>query len=110
MKITKKTTKQVEVDCLVDVLCNKCGESCIPPSCRSRMEADEHSVENFHDITMKFELLNVYGLAEATVEGGYDSHPLSDMTRYTFSLCEGCLHELFKTFKIPVVESEYNFG
>lgn len=73
-----------------DVFCNKCGESC-RKWCT-------------HDIS------DIYGLDNCTVIGGYlssnDDTGLSDMTSYTFSLCEKCLRELFKTFKIPVDESD----
>lgn len=77
MKITQK--ELVEKDVIVEVFCNKCGGSCQQNNCPG-----------------------FYGLIEETVYGGYGSDPLSDMTEYTFSLCESCLDELFKTFKIPV--------
>lgn len=37
----------------------------------------------------------IYGLYNAKVSGGYDSHYLFDMTEYTFNLCEKCLRQLF---------------
>src|ERR1700691_4026503 len=36
-----------------------------------------------------------YGLYNAKVEGGYNSNYLWDMRRYTFSLCEKCLRDMF---------------
>ena len=73
-----------------DVFCNKCGKSC-----RKYFDGD------FSDI---------YGLDKCTVFGGYlssnDDKGLSDMTCYTFSMCEECLRELFNTFKIPVQEDD----
>jgi len=82
MKVTQKETIEKEV--VVDIFCNKCGDSC----------QRDHGY---------------YGLREAIVYGGYESNPLEDMTTYTFSLCESCLDELFKTFKIPVEELETLF-
>ncbi len=59
--------------------CNRCGDS---------LQPDEHTDDP-------------YGLVEARVEGGYHSHHLFDLTSYTFSLCEGCLREMFDLFVIP---------
>lgn len=59
-------------------LCNLCGEYLCPKD-------DEQSP---------------YGLVDAEVSAGYFSYHLSDMTRYTFSLCEKCLREIFNRCKI----------
>jgi hypothetical protein len=75
----KKINKEVEV--IEEILCNKCGESCIPGK---------------HD-----EVYDAYGLIEKTARGGYWSPELYDDVSYTFSLCEKCLRELFDSFKIP---------
>jgi hypothetical protein len=77
----KRTVKTVgtetrEVEVIEDIFCNKCGISC------------------------KSEWGNsFYGLIEVVVTGGYESTHLGDMSEWCFSLCEGCLDELFKTFK-----------
>jgi hypothetical protein len=71
---TKKVTKEVIETVVEDVLCNKCGSSL----------SDSYS--------------NYEGLVEANFTGGYGSK-IGDMTQVTFSLCEDCLLELFKTFK-----------
>jgi hypothetical protein len=42
-----------------------------------------------------------HGLVEQTVSGGYSSEHLLTTTRYTFSLCEKCLRNLFDSFKVP---------
>lgn len=42
-----------------------------------------------------------YGLIDAKVSGGYDSHHLWDLTTYQFSMCEKCLRDLFNNFKVP---------
>lgn len=42
-----------------------------------------------------------YGLVDASLTSGYFSKHLHDTLRYTFSLCEKCLVELFRTFKSP---------
>jgi hypothetical protein len=62
-------------------LCNKCGESL--------------GIQVAEGIT------DLYGL-HGGITGGYASPVLSDMTGYTFDLCEACLAALFATFKIPV--------
>jgi hypothetical protein len=41
-----------------------------------------------------------HGLHDAQVIGGYDSYHLFDMSKYTFSFCEGCLRKLFVQCKI----------
>ncbi len=88
MLVKVKETKTVEVETVKDVLCNKCGKSCLP---------DE-------------DVQDAYGLIEATVTGGFLSPALGDMTRYVFSICEPCLAELFKTFVhdpfVPEVSDE----
>ena len=55
-------------------ICNKCGERCYGE-----------------------------GLLNQTVTGGYFSHSMGDMNSDRFSLCEGCLWEIFQTFKTPPV-------
>lgn len=77
MLIKSKQLKEVEV--VNDVLCNKCEKSL--------------KVKQSEDY---------YGLREVTVHSGFFSAEFPDCTRYTFSLCEECLAELFATFKLPV--------
>jgi hypothetical protein len=72
-----------EVEITDDIICNKCGASCI---------------EDFEGLPST-EV--AYGLIEAEVEGGYYSTYLEDQQSYTFSLCEKCLKELFDKFVIP---------
>lgn len=83
MKTTKKETQEVEV--IVDVFCNKCGESC------------------------KGAIGNLNGLIEAKVSGAYDSTHIGDGDVYEFSLCEKCLSELFDTFKHKALQFNYIF-
>ena len=98
MKITKKIKKEIEVDCVDDVVCNKCGESCVPKFLRKHYSKDNSTKDKITD---------AHGLVEHTVYGHYRSENLDDMTCYTFSLCEQCLVLMFNTFKIPVVKCEY---
>jgi hypothetical protein len=72
MRKLKKARRTVEV--VEDVVCNRCGGTCL-------IEREQ------------------YGLA-AAVEGGYNSTHLADFTIYQFDLCEKCLAELFAGFKI----------
>lgn len=74
-------------DGTVEVVCNKCGESCR---------------RNNGDLFMGY-----YGLINAKVSGGYMSDPLQDGKTYKFSLCEKCLNNIFKKFKIKVEEDFY---
>lgn len=80
-----KTIKRVQeyVDVVDDIICNKCGESC-----RTDGGDDQVSHKEFD------------GLIEVTAHGGYWSKVIGDMNRYQFSLCETCLVEFTKTFKI----------
>ena len=76
MRITHKV--MTETDFIDDILCNKCGRSCI--------NDDAPSPE---------------GLIEVNVRGGYGSKILGDGDDFTFSICETCLAQLFLEFKIP---------
>lgn len=82
MKISKLVKKVIEVEEVEDILCNKCGNSC-------KLNGSP------------------YGLLEYDYSGGYDSTPLRDCTTYTFSMCETCLLELFKSFVIAVKLGSY---
>lgn len=77
MKITEIKPVTIDEEVTVDIICNVCGNSC-----KDR------------------EGMNYEGLLEASVQGGYASK-LGDMLTYTFSICEGCLENIFKTFKHP---------
>jgi hypothetical protein len=74
MKTTKIITQRVEV--IEDIRCNKCGESC----------------------GIGYGIFE--GLIEIEVSGGYGSNYIGDGNKYVFSLCEKCLVEFAKTFKI----------
>ena len=88
MRIAKKVKVFQEAEETVDILCNKCGETCFP----------EHSPDP-------------YGLIEKEVWGGYYSTHIGDMSAVRFSLCEKCVVELTKTFKIPHdVSTDYTPG
>ena len=82
-KSLKKERKEVEV--VDDVICNKCGCS---------MKISESGSDEF------------YGLVGAVVCGGYFSEELEDGVKYSFDLCEKCLKEMFKEFKVKVDEEE----
>jgi hypothetical protein len=84
MKIIKKI--QQEVSIIDDIFCNKCGRSCRP---------EEKSCPDF------------YGLIEVSFTTGYESRALPDGMSYCFSLCEECLAELFKSFKIDPEVTEF---
>lgn len=86
MRKVKKVKQTVEVEKTVDLLCNKCGETL-------------SNAKRFHgskDPTCGFS-----GLEEVEVHGGYDSQFVGDMTSWKFSVCEQCLSEFVKGFKIP---------
>lgn len=48
------------------------------------------------------------GLPEVTIEGGYSSFYLFDMTSYRFGLCERCLRDLFE--RMVVSPDVYSYG
>jgi hypothetical protein len=85
VRTTKTEQKTVEVT--DDIICNKCGESC---------EVSEG--------------YGYEGLIGARVDGGYGSKHLGDLERYEFDICEKCLVEWFKTFKINPHKGEYFRG
>ena len=64
----------------LEVLCNLCGNSCCP---------------NEKTLFGAWKSNTAHGLIDASVTGGYESYHLFDLTRYTFSLCEKCLRQLF---------------
>jgi hypothetical protein len=68
--------KLVVRDIVESTLCNKCGENCYGE-----------------------------GLPETKIVGGYNSSVLGDNSHYSFALCEDCLWDLFKTFKIKPIDS-----
>ncbi len=76
MKITHKV--MTETDFIDDILCNKCGKSCI--------NKDAPSPE---------------GLIEVQVRGGYGSNILGDGSDFRFSICETCLGQMILAFEIP---------
>ena len=70
------------------IRCNKCGEYC-----------------SLTDL-----LEDNYGLLNASFASGYNSIPqFEDMLRFTFSLCEHCLLDLFLTFKIKPKQHAITF-
>lgn len=74
-----KKTKQITKEVVEDIICNQCERSC---------KNEEH--------------------LQAFLQGGYGSK-LGDGNQYYFHLCEDCVLELFKKFKIePKYENDYN--
>lgn len=96
MLVHKKYIKNSkEVETVTDILCNKCGKTCV--------SSDSRKVSRNHDPKE-----NAFGLIEQSVHGAYFSTVLDDYVTYTFSLCEPCLMELFKSFELSVQQEEYN--
>src|SRR5690606_34673443 len=80
---TKTISRQIDYEETVDVICNKCGESC----------KDECG-------------MNYEGLIEYKIMGGFGSK-LGDGSVYQFYLCEDCLKTMFEGFKHnPYVEDD----
>lgn len=71
MVIKEKRISLVEEERVVDFICNSCGGSC-----------------------------DGEGINEHELRGGYGSK-LGDSVSYRFSICEGCIEERFRAFKIP---------
>lgn len=84
MRKTRLELQTIEAEVVEDVLCNKCGKSCM---CLAGM--------------------NYEGLIEVTSHFGYGSLKFGDMTKIQFSLCENCLWEIIQTFKHPADVTEY---
>lgn len=101
MRRTKKI--QTETDVTIEIICNKCGDSCTPEDARKPRGTPVKWVdgEGFLTISEEESVIlhgpNAYGLIETTVSGGYDSSHLEDVTSYTFSVCEPCLAKFFES-------------
>lgn len=80
MKLLKKTIAQYVNYELQDVVCNKCGNSC--------------TVNWTGDLGQHFDFTFGYN----------SSH---DGENYEFDLCEKCIFEMFKTFKIEPNGDKY---
>lgn len=93
MRITKLESRTIEEAVTHEILCNKCAKSILHVD-----YTDDQGKMHF----------SAYGITEYTYKGGYGSDPLEDTTSYTFSLCEPCLADMFKSFLIPVDVSEYH--
>jgi hypothetical protein len=87
MRKVKKITKKQTIETTVDIICNKCGETC-------------SNLKRFHNAS-QHQMCGFSGLNEIEVHGGYDSQFIGDMTSWRFSLCEKCLSQIVKSFKIP---------
>lgn len=93
-KIKKIKTTQI-VEQTTDIICNKCGQTC-------------SNLKRFHKASPQ-QMCGFSGLTEIEVHGGYDSQFVGDMTSWQFSLCEKCLSDLVKTFKIPhTIKGDYS--
>lgn len=88
MQVTKKMT--VQRDEVVDVVCNKCGES-------QKVDVAEMRDEDGFKISA-----HVYFHEYLPVDYrlGFYSRLFGDETRLVFDLCEKCLHEFVAGFKI----------
>lgn len=75
--LTTGDQQVLEYNGIVDIICNKCGNTCLS-AC------------------------GYEGLIDQKVTGGFGSDYLGDMNEYKFDICEKCLVEFFKTFLIPV--------
>lgn len=74
-------------------VCNKCGGTLVSPNHpESQIDPDNPPL---------------YGLVGAKVRGHYSSYGLTDLTEYSFSICEGCLKTLFESFKHPPDTRDY---
>lgn len=90
MRKTRKKVVKQEITETVDLLCNKCAKTL--NNAKRYYPAKPGQKQEVY-----FE-----GLEEIEVHGGYYSKFIGDMTSIRFSLCEECVVDLTKTFKIPV--------
>lgn len=108
MKQTKLVKHEIETEYVIDVVCNKCGDSCVPKFIVKHNEKLTEAQKISSQLNRGF--VDAHGLIEQIVRGSFNSEHLDDMTTYTFSMCEKCLVDLFETFKIPVNKVETYFG
>lgn len=78
MQRVKRVSRKVPI--CVDILCNKCGVSCL------KHKGKNHNLDSFE-------------CASIIASWGYESH--KDGARTNAHLCEDCLDELERTFVIP---------
>ena len=88
--ITGRETQTCEVEMVTGVCCNGCG---LP---LERGGGNPPGPVPADKIRSHF-----YGMVEASVDGGYDSTHLLDLSAYSFSLCEACLVRIMDSFKLP---------
>ena len=98
--MVKKEIKKVNAEVITDVICNKCGQSLV---------LDRYFINNPVRLDHGEEGLQIYGLKEITVSGGYLSTHLDDATQYKFSLCEKCTKDLMDSFVIPAETKPEHF-
>jgi hypothetical protein len=81
----KKVTETIEKTEVVDILCNLCGKTCNNEKryFKSKKSCYYEGIENLQ------------------LDFGYGSKFFGDMTSIKFSLCEECIFDLVKKFKIP---------
>lgn len=94
MRTTEERTIIRKKVVTTDILCNKCGESCLPP--RTIKHYEEWNDPNLYPKDNEF-----LGLVEVEYRGGYESEAIPDGDQHQFSLCEPCLAKFMATFKIP---------
>lgn len=84
MILTRSDMRIVEV--VVGFVCNKCGTVYTVGEVKNAEE----------------------GLIGCEIAAGYGACHLTDGIKYTFSICEKCLSELFDTFTVPVQQVDCN--
>ena len=81
---TKKVKKQIISSEVVDIICNKCGKTC------------DNAKRYYKSNTPNYE-----GVENLRIDFGYMSEFFGDMTSIQFSVCEKCILDFTKAFKIP---------
>ncbi len=89
MKTTKIVKKEIEIEEITDICCNKCGDS---------LKKSDTNYEGY----------GYHGLKEVQAYFGYGSG--FDGDELTFSLCQRCSFKLICSFKIDPVFSGVNSG
>ena len=84
VKVFEMQNKDFQPEPSEITICNKCGKTC--------MKGNKDIGGDIED---------PYGLIDVVYSGGYfSSQEIGDEVVYHFSICEECLHEFMKSFKI----------
>ena len=88
MRVTNMIQKTIEEPVLAAIVCNKCGRRFEAPPGKCIEYANDMEFHHYSST------------------GGYCSK-IGDMVSFSFDLCDDCMLELLRSFKVPVEFHKY---